>query len=235
MQPFPEEINRLITFRLANYYACPGGWALKNLKKYKGVKIDTGANTQIDTIHFGFEHADAASIKIPKEKYVVASIHRYENIFKLDRLQTIIDRLEQVGKKFSVYLIQHPATEEQLNKFPELHNRLYNNHKIHMLPRLEYLSFIKMIKYSEFVITDGGGNQEELYYIGKPTLLFRDETERQEGLGSTAVISRLDEKIIADFIDNYKKYEGRPVKWNRQKSPAIIITNWLVLNNFGAK
>lgn len=53
-KPFPEEINRLITFRLSDYYACPGDWALNNLKKYKGVKLNTKMNTQVDTVQFGF-------------------------------------------------------------------------------------------------------------------------------------------------------------------------------------
>jgi UDP-N-acetylglucosamine 2-epimerase (non-hydrolysing) len=230
-RPFPEEINRLITFRLANYYACPGGWAIKNLKKYKGKKINTHENTQIDTISFGLKHADESKYKIPKNKYVVASLHRYENIFKEDRFGLIVDRLEQIAKRYSVYMVQHPATYEQLKKLPLLKKRLEKNKNIHLLPRLEYLPFIKLIKHSEFVITDGGGNQEELYHMGKPTLLFRDETERREGLGSTAVISKLDPVTIQNFVDDYKKYKRQPT--NVQESPAGIIVDFLERNRFG--
>jgi len=234
-KPFPEEINRLITFRLANYYACPGQWAVNNLRKYKGEKINTGENTQIDTITYGLKNADKSDYKIPKSKYVVASIHRYENIFKEERFSEIVDRLEQITQKFPIYLVQHPATKEQLEKLPVIKERIINNQKIHLLPRLEYLPFIKLIKNSEFVITDGGGNQEELYHMGKPTLLFRDETERQEGLGVTAVISRLDANIISDFVNNYKKYNHPPTVGRRIKSPSRIIANWMEEKGFGGE
>jgi UDP-N-acetylglucosamine 2-epimerase (non-hydrolysing) len=229
-KPFPEEINRLITFRLSQYYACPGEWALNNLSKYSGVKFNTYQNTQMDVLKFGLQHADSSKLELPKGKYAVVSIHRYENIFKEDRFLEIIDRLEEVAHKFELVFVQHPATKLQLEKY-KLVERLQDNKSISLLPRLEYLDFIKVVKHSEFVITDGGGNQEELYHLGKPTLIFRDETERQEGLGETAVISRLDPAIIEDFIKNYKQYE-RETKTNGE-SPAKIIVSELVKAGYG--
>ncbi|MDX1765534.1 MAG: UDP-N-acetylglucosamine 2-epimerase [Candidatus Saccharimonadales bacterium] len=231
-RPFPEEINRLITFRLANYYACPGDWAVKNLKKYKGVKINTGQNTQIDTLTYGLEHCERADVKLPKEKYVVVSIHRYENIFKEDRFEKIIVQLEKVARKFTLLFIQHPATNIQIDKLG-YRGRLSKNKNIWMLSRQEYLPFIKLAKHSEFVIADGGGNQEELYHMGKPTLLFRDETERQEGLGTTAVISKLDPKVINDFTKNYKKYIHEPTA--NDDSPSVILVKALVDHGFNTK
>ena len=163
---------------------------------------------------------------------MVATIHRYENIFKEERFNEIVNRLEQVAKLFPVYLVQHPATQEQLEKLPSIKKRLISNRKINLLPRLEYLPFIRLIKHSEFVITDGGGNQEELYHMGKPTLLFRNETERQEGIGSTAVISKLDSDIIADFTKNYKKHQ-RTATNLKKTSPSKIIVDFLEKNGFG--
>ncbi len=232
-KPFPEEINRLITFRLADYYACPGQWAIDNLKKYKGEKINTFQNTQIDTIRFGLAHADKAKLNLPNEKYVVASLHRYENIFDTVRFNTIVDRLESISQTFPIYMVQHPATKEQLKKLPDIKARIEQNKRIHLLPRLEYLPFVKLIKHSEFVITDGGGNQEELYHMGKPTLLFRNETERQEGLGSTAVISKLDPKVISKFVSDYKKYARETLTTTKTSSPSTIIVNWLDKKGFG--
>jgi UDP-N-acetylglucosamine 2-epimerase (non-hydrolysing) len=231
-KPFPEEINRLITFRLSNYYACPGDWAVNNLKKYKGVKINTYENTQIDTINFGFKNAENSDFKTPKNKYVVVSLHRYENIFNKERFEKIIEEIEFVAKKFKLLVVQHPATFIQLDKF-NYRNRLEKNINIELLPRLEYLPFVKAIKHSEFVITDGGGNQEELYHIGKPTLLFRNETERQEGIGTTAIISKLNHKIIKDFSENYKEYNHKPTIL--KKSPSKIIAKKLKEDGYGEK
>lgn len=231
-KPFPEEINRLITFRLTDYYACPGQWAMDNLKKYKGVKINTGMNTQVDTIRFGLAHADSAKFKVPKQKYVVVSIHRYENIFKPKRFGQIISELEKIAKQFKVLIVQHPATAAQIDKLG-YRRRLDKNKNIELLPRLEYLQFVKAAKHSEFVITDGGGNQEELYHMGKPTLLFRDETERQEGLGSTTVISKMDPSIINDFLRDYRKYKSDE---NIDSSfPSKIIVDNLVKYGYSAR
>lgn len=229
-KPFPEEINRLITFRLSDYFVAPGNWALKNLTKYRGTKLNTKMNTQVDTIKFGLENCDNAKVSLPKSKYVVASIHRYENIFKKDRLIEIIERIEEIAEKYTVLFVQHPATFVQLDEL-KLRNRLSKNKNITLLPRLEYLPFVKTVKHSEFVITDGGGNQEELYYMGKPTLVFRNETERQEGLGKTAVISKLDKKIINEFISNYKKYQQKPVF--PKVSPSTLIVKKLEEDGFG--
>lgn len=229
-KPFPEEINRLITFRLSDYYACPGEWAMNNLRKYKGVKINTKDNTQVDTIRFGLAHAESADFKIPKNKYVVASLHRYENIFKKERFAQMIDELEFIADTFTVLIVQHPATFLQLDKF-EFRKRLADNKNIRLLPRLEYLPFIKAIKNSEFVITDGGGNQEELYHMGKPTLIFRNETERQEGLGTTAVVSKLDHDIIADFVNNYSNYAHPPT--SSKSSPSGMIVDVLQRDGYG--
>lgn len=118
----------------------------------------------------------------------------------------------------------------QLDKF-NFRKRLENNKNIRLLPRLEYLPFVKAVKHAEFVITDGGGNQEELYHMGKPTLIFRNETERQEGLGTTALISNLDHSTIKKFCQNYKKYEHPPVK--EKNSPSKIITKFLKNHGFG--
>lgn len=224
-KPFPEEINRLITFRLSNVYAVPGDWAMSNLERYKGDKINTIENTQMDVLRFGLEHCESANIDIPDEKYVVASIHRYENIFKEDRFNELVDRTEQIAERFPVYWVQHPATKEQLAKLDNIRKRLEGNPRVHLLPRLEYLSFIKFTKHSEFVITDGGGNQEELFHLGKPTLIFRNESERKEGIGTTAVISKLDKGIIADFLDTYKDYVIEP--FSKTAEPSRIIADYL--------
>lgn len=229
-KPFPEEINRLITFRLSDYYACPGQWAVDNLKKYKGVKLNTKMNTQVDTIRFGLKHADKAKFAVPKKKYVVVSIHRYENIFNKARFQNIIEEIEEVAKRFKVLIVQHPVAFGQLDKL-NFRDRLESNKNIQLLPRLEYLPFIKAVKHSEFVITDGGGNQEELFHMGKPTLIFRNETERQEGIGTTAVISKLDPKIINNFLNNYNQHKYPPT--SSSLSPSKLIVSRLDKDGYG--
>jgi len=223
--PFPEELNRLATFRLSDYYACPGDWAVENVKKYKGVKINTHENTQMDVLKYGLKNVNKATIELPKEKYVVLSSHRFENLYNKDRFRKIIEAAELAAEDFKVIIPQHPVTRNQITK-QGYRERLEKNKNIILMPRLEYENYLKAIVGSEFVMTDGGGNQEELYHLGKPTLVLRDETERQEGIGKTAVISKLDMKVIADFIKNYKKYSQKPVV--DRVSPTKIIVDAIV-------
>jgi len=231
-KPFPEEINRLITFRLADYYACPGPAALANLKRYRGEKLDTGANTQLDTLRFGLSHIDAAAIDVPQEKYVVVTIHRYENVFDRDRLERIAAELEAIARRFLVLFIRHPVTDVQLEK-TGMRARLEQSPHIRLLPRLEYLTFLKLVQGAEFVISDGGGNQEELSYLGIPTLIARDETERPEGLGENAVLSRLDPDVIRPFVAGYEAFR-RP-RALPEVSPSVVIVDFLEARGFGAE
>ena len=68
--------------------------------------------------------------------------------------------------------------------------------------------------------------------MGKPTLLFRNETERQEGLGTTAIISRLDPRVISNFVNNYKKY-NRSSTFDKKLHPSAVIVDFLQENGFG--
>jgi len=63
-----------------------------------------------------------------------------------------------------------------------------------------------LLKDAEFIVTDGGSNQEELYYMGKPCLLIRNYTERMEGLNRNVVLSKNNKRSIRKFIENYETY-----------------------------
>lgn len=230
-RPFPEELNRLVTFRLAHYYACPGEWAVANLKDRRGVKLDTGSNTQVDTLRFGLSQLEDVDFDVPATPYVVVSLHRYENIFDRDRLVRIVEELEGIAAAgFTLLFVQHPATKLQLEKLG-LRGRLESNQRISLLPRLEYLPFLKAIRSAQFVVTDGGGNQEELSYLGKPTLILRDETERHEGLGQNAVLAGLDHQRIESFVREHASY-ARPEALP-QGSPSAVIVDFLEARGFG--
>lgn len=88
---------------------------------------------------------------------------------------------------------------------------------------------MKLLENSEFVATDGGSNQEELYYMGKPCLLLRRYTERIEGLGKNVVLSKNNIVVIKDFLNNYKSYNHKSL--TKQVYPSKIIANFLSAKN----
>ena len=229
--PFPEEINRLITFRLTDYYACQDEKALDNVRKYKGVKLNTHGNTQIDTLRFGLANSDRVDFDLPATKFVVATVHRYENIFDRQRFARVIEIIETIAEQFDVLFIRHPSTALQLDRFG-LTQRLVASPTVHLLPRLEYLPFVKAVRNCEFVVTDSGGTQAELSYLGTPTLIVRQEVEQREGLGGNAVLSRLDSDIVAEFLTNYRSY-ARPPQLP-ESSPSSLIVDLIEQEGFGA-
>ena len=219
--PFPEEITRLLTFQLSDYYFCPGDWAVNNLQKYKGKKINTGLNTLYDALELAKANIDQAEVEIPDLSYAVVSLHRFENIFNKKKFRLIIDDLVEISKKIHLLFILHPPTEKKLKDFG-FNSALDSSENISLRPRYDYFNFIKLLINSEFLITDGGSNQEEAYYLGKPTLLFRSTTERQEGLGSNVVISNFEHQLINNFVSNYKQYGAQPVQLKESPTEIII-------------
>jgi len=225
-QPFPEEIFRLITFRLSDVMFCPGDWAVNNLNNYSGVKINTHVNTLYDSLKFaGPAVAEINDVLIPGHKFAIVTLHRFENVKNKQILTKIVDLLDMVSKEIGLIFILHKITEKKLIKYGLL-DRLQTNQRIELRQRYDYFRFIKLISASEFVISDGGSNQEECYYLGKPVLLFRNVTERNEGLGQNAVISKFDENIISNFVRNYTNLKGKVQ--NIEKSPSDVIIDYCI-------
>ena len=136
-KPFPEELNRIITFRLANLYACQDAEAIANLKRRKGFKFNTHGNTQIDTLRFGLANSDRVEVDVPEGDYAVVTLHRYENIFDAERFTRIVSLLRRIADDVQLIFIQHPATRLQLEKLGLL-EQLTSHRRIHMLapPRI---------------------------------------------------------------------------------------------------
>jgi UDP-N-acetylglucosamine 2-epimerase (non-hydrolysing) len=78
------------------------------------------------------------------------------------------------------------------------------------------------------MITDGGSNQEEMSYMGKPCLLLRRRTERIEGLGANIVLSKNNPKVIRRFMTGYKAYRRKPSVLRER--PSRLITDYLFPN-----
>lgn len=105
----------------------------------------------------------------------------------------------------------HRLTKNYL-KSQNLFPSIKRNSNVVLPERLPYLSFIGLLNAAEFIATDGGTNQEEAYYLGKPCLILRNRTERMEGLGENAVLAHNNWEMISNFINNYKKYRRKKNK-----------------------
>jgi UDP-N-acetylglucosamine 2-epimerase (non-hydrolysing) len=223
--PFPEELTRILVFKLSDYFFAPGEKPYANVQHYRGFKINTHYNTLIDSLVHSRDSRLQTTIDIPEGPYCVASIHRFENIFNRQRLKLILDMLDRISGSIKVLFILHRPTRVRLETFGFM-DELEGKQNIEVRPRYDYFSFVRLIEKSEFVITDGGSNQEECYYLGKPCILFRKKTERNEGIDENVLLSNLDWPRIETFVIGYKKYQRPPV--TPEISPSQLIIDRLV-------
>src|SRR5690606_26535241 len=75
-----------------------------------------------------------------------------------------------------------------------------NRPSIELIPRMDYVRFTQLLQGARFIVTDGGSNQEECYYLNLPCLVMRKATERNEGIGLNAVLANYDEGVIETFV-----------------------------------
>lgn len=218
--PFPEEITRIITFRISDILFCPGQWAMKNISNLNKEKVNTHANTLYDCLPLGTD-CSARTDHIPGYPFVLVSLHRYENIFNKKRFEKIIFLLDYISLSNKIVFIMHPPTEKQIHRMG-LYDKLSVNENICFRSRYNHSDFISLLKKTEFVVTDGGSLQEETYYLGIPCLLFRKATERQEGLGGNVVLSNYDIEIVKNFCQSYASYKHNFLQLKTSPSDVIL-------------
>lgn len=214
--PFPEELIRVITSRLGliDIFYCQDSISVKNAEEYKkGRIVCTQGNTIFDAIDF------ALKVNVPEKKnqykYAIVTLHRFENISTKDKFKRILDLILSPPDGVKIKFILHPPTRNKLREYA-LYEYVEKMDRVELLPRMNFLNFNHLLSKAEYIITDGGSNQEECAYMGIPCLIMRSETERANGIGCNAVLSLYDEKIIKNFFHNYKTL--------RQDSEAALVS-----------
>ncbi|MBN2541952.1 UDP-N-acetylglucosamine 2-epimerase [bacterium] len=224
LDPFPEELIRYVVSVLSNILFAPTDYALENLRHFSGLKFHTGQNTVYDILaHF----LDPDS---KKADYIIAAIHRQETIYNPRRFKKAVEVVQRASKIKKVIYILHKTSEQQL-KNTGLYDSIKNNPNIETTGYKDYLTFMKMVSQSEFVISDGGGLQEETYFLDVPILILRNRTERKYGLGETACLSKFNDKVIEYFFEHYPEFR-RKDKFVRKYPSRKIVSVLLKLKKF---
>jgi UDP-N-acetylglucosamine 2-epimerase (non-hydrolysing) len=226
LRPFPEELVRVVTGKLGliDIHFCQDDAALRNAGRYAGRAVNTSGNTILDAIQLATKinnNKHPGNSHFGQEKYAVVTLHRYETISRKRQLSKAIDLVLRISKSINIKFIMHPPTKAALHRVG-LYHKLENSPGVNLSPRLNFIDFQALISNAEFLVTDGGSNQEESYYMGIPCLLFRSETERSEGLDKNVVLSSFDAAVIDDFVSNYKRYRSAPVVVPASPSQRIV-------------
>ncbi|MEO0019084.1 MAG: UDP-N-acetylglucosamine 2-epimerase (non-hydrolyzing) [candidate division WOR-3 bacterium] len=223
-QPFPEEVNRRFITALADLHFAPTGWARMNLIE-EGVdrrRIFVTGNTVIDALKEIVRRQGPGRVPVlntinPNNRLLLVTIHRRENFGR--PLTGICQALRQIVRLHPDVEIVFPV---HLNPMVRgtVRTILSNHKRIHLIPPLDYLNFIQVLKSSYLVLTDSGGIQEEAPVLGKPVLVLRNRTERPEAIeaGTAKLLGTEPARIIREtsiLLKSKRCYQ----KMARAKSP----------------
>lgn len=197
-EPFPEEMNRVLTSRLASLHCAPAQEALRNLQR-EGVPseaIVVTGNTGIDALFRMLNRIGQETVSFtprlsvnlrphtPGDRHLVlVTAHRRENFGPA--LERICGALAQLAKRPDVHIVfpVHPNPEVRSTV-----QRILGNTPVELTDPLDYPELVALLSKATFVISDSGGIQEEAPSIGKPVLILRERTERPEPVNAGAAI-----------------------------------------------
>jgi UDP-N-acetylglucosamine 2-epimerase (non-hydrolysing) len=188
-QPFPEEINRRVASVIADLHFAPTTQTRRNLirENIPAETVIVTGNPVIDAVQMVSKlpcSLDSGSLKdIPWEKRILlATAHRRENLGP--PFESICEALREIACRFqrSVHIVYPVHLNPWIWK--PAHRLLDNVPGITLIPPLDYLTLIHVLKQSYLVLTDSGGLQEEAPSLGKPILILRNATERPEGVSA---------------------------------------------------
>lgn len=201
-EPFPEEISRRIAGTFSKVLFAPSEFSKYNLRRKKFKELHVVGNTIVDSANYALELAKKKKIKkLYSGKFALITVHRHENLKSKERLSKIVDILNSIP--ITSFFAMHSNTEEKLKEFG-LYKKLMENKKIKILPPLDYPEFIFQISKCSLIVCDGGSMQEESLIFGKPCVVLRMATERQEGLETNfQFLSKLDVEKTKQKIEEY--------------------------------
>lgn len=204
-EPFPEEIMRQMTSRVASLHFAPTEKNKQALLKedISENKIFVTGNTVIDalfclseeTMKKADEYYKGLNINI-NDKLVLITVHRREN--HGERIDKILDAIEYLVKQYKDHTFVIPVHPNP-NVKCKVHEKLGNFENVHLLKPLDYPYLVYLMKNAKLILTDSGGIQEEAPSFGCPTLVMRYETERQEGInaGVSVLVGADYDKIVS--------------------------------------
>lgn len=216
--PFPEEISRRIVMRISKVRFCPTIETYNHVRDCPGkLKILTNGNTMWDMLQYGLKSAQ----KEIRPPYFLLVIHRQETLANPDVFFKIVEAVKrhQPANLACIFILHFP-TKNFLISHGKL-DELNSTPRWELIDRLPFFEFVHLLKDAHFVLTDGGTNQEECYYLGTPCYLLRDCTERNEGLGENVILKPDFVRNIPWFMQNYEQSRRGAVTFKR--SPSEII------------
>jgi UDP-N-acetylglucosamine 2-epimerase (non-hydrolysing) len=231
MEPWPEELNRVLTSKMTRWHFAPTNIAKDNLlhENVGNNNIFVSGNTVIDALLYAVKYLETKSCVIDgispeilncfdTSKMILITGHRRENLG--DGLVSICNAILKLAYKYpDVYFVYpvHMNPNVKNIVFEILGKKHLSN--ICLIPPQKYLSFVSLMMKSYLILTDSGGVQEEAPSLGKPVLVMRNKTERPEAVesGVSKLVGTSEEQIIdsvSQLIDHPEVYKKMQLDFN---------------------
>ncbi len=221
--PFPEELNRRLTSKVASIHYAPGAWAAGNLTS--GEVVNTGSNTIADSLALSLLAVDAGA-RLPSKPFGLVSLHRFELLKDKSLLRATLELLADAGRRIPLIFVDHPVTVAAIDGFGL--TGLFDDQALVRVPRMSFFEFVPLMRRSSFIVTDSGGSQEESFHLDVPCLVHRKRTERQEGVGENVVVSGLDQSVLARFLAD-------PTIYRRRTPPPSTSPTAIILDDLASR
>ncbi len=235
--PFPEEINRQITSRIADIHFTPTTQATQNLLN-EGISpnaiVETG-NTVIDALFWtinkigtaNYENNEIEVLKntIPTHKKIVlVTGHRRENFG--EGFQNLCEALLEISEREDVLIVYPVHLNPNVKEI--VYELLSNKDNIKLIPPVSYPAFVWLMQQSYLIVTDSGGIQEEAPSLEKPVIVTRSVSERPEGVaaGFSTLVGTDTQKIIENIqamLDDFKGFGKRQNPYGNGNASGQIV------------
>lgn len=223
----PEEINRIVTDSLTDYFFTTSTYANNNLKKLGVLEnsIFFVGNVMIDTLRKNENKLKQPSIwndlMLKEKRYLVMTLHRPSNVDEAEQLKTLITQIATLGKDFPIIFPVHPRTKKLLQDL----DLTFEN--LNYIEPLGYLEFNYLVKNTLVVLTDSGGVTEETTVMNIPCITLRDSTERPETceMGTNVLVGNDTKKLQAAFkklLSGNWKTTNIPELWDGKAAKRIV-------------
>lgn len=236
----PEEINRLVTDSISDWFFCTEPSGVKNLLQEgkSQSRIFNVGQVMVDNLLYQCEKLDnfdkngfqSEAIKNKYNQYAVVTLHRPSNVDDPETFVEIVSALNTISERLPVIFPLHPRTASNLKKFD-----IVLDSRIVTTKPLSYMDFLNLWKDASVVLTDSGGLQEETTALGLPCLTLRNNTERPITLdeGTNVLVGSNAAKIIVEterILEGHGKSGKRPQLWDGRAAERIVYHLEHILN-----
>ena len=223
----PEEINRMVTDAITDYFFTTSETANENLRKagIRNGRIFFVGNTMIDTLLKNKTRFKKPSVwhdlKLEEGNYIVMTLHRPANVDEEEKLRDLIGEIVNNSHDLPLVFPVHPRTAKILENLDITHPTL------HIIEPLGYLEFNYLVENAKAVITDSGGITEETTVMGIPCMTLRDNTERPETItmGTNELLGTNPEAVkpaMDKLFSGEWKRGGIPELWDGRTAERIV-------------